>query len=57
MTASARGGWPRLVVAVSLLLFAWTHRHALAMTGFADDLGLLVDLSERAQQGLSLIHI
>ena len=50
MTAAMRGGWPRLVVVVALALFAWTHRHAFGMTGFADDLGLLVDLSQRAQQ-------
>ena len=57
MTESERGGWPRLVVVIALALFAWTHRHALGMTGFADDLGLLVDLSERAQQGNLLVDV
>lgn len=46
-----RGVWPRLVVVSALFLFAWTQRHAFGMTGFADDLGLLVDLSQRAQHG------
>ena len=51
MTGWTRGGWPRLIVFAALALFAWTHRHAFGTSGFADDLGLLVDLSQRAQQG------
>ena len=51
MTELMRGGWPRLVVLISLTLFAWTHRDAFWMSGFADDLGVLVDLSKRAGQG------
>jgi|GEM_PF-1108584 len=35
----------------ALLLFAWTHRHALSLTGFADDLGLLADLPKLAAAG------
>ena len=57
MTATMRGGWPRLVVVVALALFAWTHRHAFGMSGFADDLGLLVDLAERAQRGSLLADV
>ena len=57
MTGPIRGGWSRLVVGMAIVLFAWTHRHALAMSGFADDLGLLVDLSERAQQGNLLTDV
>ena len=57
MTASTRALLPRTVIFFSLLLFAWTHRHALGMSGFADDLGLLVDLSRRAQQGSLLTDV
>ena len=57
MTVSERGNMPRLIVVVALLLFAWTHRHALGMSGFADDLGLMVDLSQRAQQGNLLADV
>ena len=52
-----RGAWPRVVVVVALALFAWTHRHAFGMSGFADDLGLLVDLSQRAEQGNLLADV
>ncbi len=57
MTVSERSSMPRLIVAVALLLFAWIHRHAFGMSGFADDLGLLVDLSQRAQQGNLLADV
>lgn len=57
MTVSERSSLPRLIVAVALLLFTWIHRHALGMSGFADDLGLLVDLSQRAQQGNLLADV
>ncbi len=57
MTATTRDGWSRLVVWVAFALFAWTHRHAFEMSGFADDLGLLVDLSQRAQQGSLLSDV
>jgi hypothetical protein len=35
MSASA---W---LILLALLLYAWTHRHALQMTGFAEDIGLV----------------
>jgi len=58
MTGAVRGesdrAW-RFVVAVALLLFCWSHRHALQLSGFADDLGLLAELPQRAAQG-TLIH-
>lgn len=34
-----------------LVLFAWTHRHALTLPGFADDLGLLAEMPRRAADG------
>ncbi len=51
MTGSMRGDGSRFVVVIALALFAGSHRHAFGMSGFADDLGLLVDLSRRAQEG------
>ena len=57
MTVSTRDATPRFVICFALLLFAWTHRHALGMSGFADDLGLLADLSARAQQGSLLVDV
>ncbi len=33
------------------MLFAWSHRHALQLFGFADDLGLMLDLPQRARNG------
>lgn len=57
MTLWIRGLWPRTVVVVALALFAWTHRYAFEMSGFADDLGLLVDLTERAQRGDLFLHV
>ena len=57
MTVSGRVDESRLIVAIALVLFAWTHRHAFEMSGFADDLGLLVDLSQRAQQGNLLADV
>lgn len=35
----------------ALVLFAWTHRHALTLPGFADDLGLLAEMPRRAADG------
>ena len=46
-----RGLLPRLVIVVSLLLFAWTHRHALALPGFAEDIGLVQDLTSAVASG------
>ena len=50
------GAW-RLVVAFAILLFCWSHRHALQLTGFADDLGLLAELPQRAAQGTLLADV
>lgn len=50
MTQPGRGWGPRALVFFALILFVWSHRHALTLTGFADDLGLLVELPERAAQ-------
>ena len=51
MKPSTRGLLTRLVILFSLLLFAWTHRHALALPGFADDMGLFQDLTSAALSG------
>jgi hypothetical protein len=60
MTAAVRderdGLW-RVVVAVALLLFCGSHRHALQLSGFADDLGLLAELPQRAAQGTLLADV
>ena len=60
MTAVARGehraAW-RCVVAFAFALFCWSHRHALQLTGFADDLGLLAELPQRAAQGALLADV
>ena len=60
MTGVARGehnaAW-RLVVAFALALFCWSHRHALQLSGFADDLGLLAELAQRAAQGNLLTDV
>lgn len=40
-----------LLVVVAVLLFAWTHRSAPTLPGFADDLGLLAELPERVATG------
>jgi len=50
MTQAGRGWGPRALVFFALILFAWSHRYALTMTGFADDLGLLIELPDRAAQ-------
>lgn len=50
MTQTRRDAASRALVCLALLLFAWSHRHALTLTGFADDLGLLIELPERAAQ-------
>ena len=60
MTSAAPGEHPgawRFVVAFALLLFFWTHRHALQLNGFADDLGLLAELPQRATQGTLLADV
>lgn len=60
MTLTARGEpdatW-RFIVVFALLLFCWSHRHALQLTGFADDLGLLAELPQRASQGALLADV
>lgn len=48
MTQISRSRGLRALVCFALILFAWSHRHALTLTGFADDLGLLVELPRRA---------
>ena len=57
MTGAARrephGPW-RWVVVIACVLFVWSHRHALQLTGFSDDLGLLAELPQRAAQGTLL---
>ncbi len=54
MTKADRGeheaAW-RFVVAMAILLFCWSHRNALQLSGFADDLGLLAELPLRGAQG------
>ena len=60
MTGAASGerdGIWRLVVAFATLLFCWSHRHALQLSGFADDLGLLAELPPRAAQGTLLADV
>ena len=47
----------RWIVALALLLFCWSHRHALQLNGFADDLGLLAELPQRALQGELLADV
>ena len=42
---------PVLLIAFALLLYAWTHRHALEMIGFAEDIGLVQALTAAAQSG------
>lgn len=54
---STRGLLPRLVILFSLLLFAWTHRHALALPGFAEDMGLVQDLTSAAASGSWLSEV
>lgn len=51
MTASTRRLLPYLVIVFSMLLFAWTHRHALTLPGFAEDIGLVQDLTSAAASG------
>jgi hypothetical protein len=47
----------RGIIALALLLFFWSHRHALQLTGFADDLGLLAELPQRAKGGTLLTDV
>lgn len=47
---ASRSVAPTVVIA-ALILFAWTHRHALSLEGFADDLGLLSDLPRLVATG------
>lgn len=60
MTGVARAehnaAW-RLVVAFALALFCWSHRNALQLSGFSDDLGLLAELPQRAAQGTLLADV
>ena len=51
MRRSTSGPLPRLVIIFSLLFFVWTHRHALALPGFAEDMGLVQDLTSAAASG------
>lgn len=53
MTALSRTDVPvaRAIVCLSALLFAWTHRHALALPGFAEDIGLVQQLAANADAG------
>lgn len=60
MTGAASGerdGTWRFVVAFAILLFCWSHRHALQLSGFADDSGLLAELPQRAAQGTLLADV
>jgi len=41
----------RATVVLSILLFAWTHRHALTLPGFAEDIGLVQQLAASADAG------
>lgn len=41
----------RAIVCLSVLLFAWTHRHALTLPGFAEDIGLVQQLAASADAG------
>ena len=41
----------RAFVVLSVLLFAWTHRHALTLPGFAEDIGLVHQLAASADAG------
>lgn len=50
MTQTGRGWGPRALVLFALILFAWSHRHALGIATFADDVGLLLDLPQRASE-------
>lgn len=54
--AERDGAW-RYLIAFALLLFCWSHRDALQLTGFADDLGLLAELTERATRGTLLADV
>ena len=57
MRLSTSGPLPRLVIAFSLLLFVWTHRHALALPGFAEDMGLVQDLTSAVASGSWLSEV
>ena len=41
----------RAIVVLSVVLFAWTHRHALTLPGFAEDIGLVQQLAASAHAG------
>jgi hypothetical protein len=41
----------RTIVVLSAVLFAWTHRYALALPGFAEDIGLVQQLATNARHG------
>lgn len=41
----------RAIVTLTVLLFAWTHRHALTLPGFAEDIGLVQQLAASADAG------
>lgn len=48
MTQTGRRRGAPALICLALLLFAWSHRHALSVAAFADDVGLLVELPQRA---------
>jgi hypothetical protein len=39
------------LVVLALALFAWTHRHAFSLPGFAEDIGIVQELAAAAQAG------
>lgn len=53
MTNSARSDVlaARATAVLSFLLFVWTHRHALTLPGFAEDIGLVQQLAASANAG------
>ncbi len=47
----------RFVVLFAFVLFCWSHRHALQLSGFSDDIGLLAELPPRAVHGTLLADV
>ncbi len=52
MAVTRRGSAGVLLFALAVLLFAWTHRYALTLPGFAEDIGLVQQLVADAQSGV-----
>lgn len=46
-----------MLLLLASALFAWTHRDALSLLGFADDLALMLDLPEQARKSMLLDQI